>query len=33
MSVANVPKDDSQGEHTVQFKRTIYIERSDFREV
>ena len=33
MTVPNIPKDPSQGEHTVIFKDTIFIEKSDFQEV
>ncbi len=33
MTVPKVPKDPSQGEHTIPFHSTIFIEHSDFREV
>ena len=32
ISLPNVPQDASKGEHTVLFCRTLYIDRSDFRE-
>ena len=33
MTVPNIPKDPSQGEHNVPFHSSIFIEQSDFREV
>ncbi|KAJ3034717.1 hypothetical protein HDV00_004763 [Rhizophlyctis rosea] len=32
-TVANKPRDDSMGTHTIPFTRTVYIDASDFREV
>lgn len=31
--VPNFPDDPSKGSYTAQFDRTIFIERSDFKEV
>lgn len=33
IDVPNFPDDASKGTHTIQFSSTIFIERSDFREV
>jgi glutaminyl-tRNA synthetase len=33
ITVANKPRDESMGTHTVPFSRTVYIESADFREV
>ena len=33
LTVPNVPKDPSRGEHTIPFTKVVYIERADFREV
>ncbi|TPX64295.1 hypothetical protein SpCBS45565_g05991 [Spizellomyces sp. 'palustris'] len=32
VTVPNKPRDDSMGSHTVPFTRTVYIDRSDFKE-
>ncbi|KAJ3077653.1 hypothetical protein HK102_005063 [Quaeritorhiza haematococci] len=32
ISVPNKPRDDAMGSHIVPFTRTVYIDRSDFRE-
>ena len=33
ITVPNFPADEKRGSHTVPFGNTIYIEKSDFREV
>ena len=33
IDVPNIPLDASKGTHQVPFGQTIYIERTDFREV
>lgn len=33
ITVPNFPADENRGSHTVPFGKTIYIEKSDFREV
>lgn len=32
LTIPNKPRDDSMGSHIVPFTRTVYIDRSDFRE-
>ena len=33
LTVPNFPADEKRGSHKVPFGKTIYIEKSDFREV
>lgn len=33
LSVPNFPADETKGFHTIAFCKTIFIEKSDFREV
>ena len=33
LTVPNFPADEKRGSHTVPFGKTIFIEKSDFREV
>ena len=33
IKVPNFPADEKKGFHTVPFRKTVYIEQEDFREV
>jgi len=33
ITVPDFPADEARGSHTIPFNKTVYIERSDFREV